>query len=64
MAFLIHTALDWMDSPYATVRATLPSRRTFFEHLRALLQHLPFDDWDLLMRFMQQSLAPNDTDTS
>lgn len=56
--------LDWMDSSYAKVRALLPSRRTFFEHLRALLQYLPFDDWDHLMRFMQQRLAPNSPDTS
>ncbi len=53
-----------MDTRYAKVRRLLPSRRTFFEHLRALLQYLPFDDWDLLMRFMQQRLAPNAPDTS
>ena len=64
LAFLLHTALDWMDSRYAKVRALLPSRRTFFEHLRALLQYLPFDDWDHLMRFMLQRLAPNVPDTS
>ena len=63
LAFLVHTALDWMDTRYAKVRALLPSRRTFFEHLRALLQYLPFDDWDHLMRFMQQRLAPNAPDT-
>ncbi len=64
LAFLVHTALDWMDTRYAKVRVLLPSRRTFFEHLRALLQYLPFDDWDHLMRFMQQRLAPNAPDTS
>ena len=63
LAFLVHTALDWMDTRYAKVRGLLPSRRTFFEHLRALLQYLPFDDWDHLMRFMQQRLAPNAPDT-
>ena len=63
LAFLLHTALDWMDSRYAKVRALLPSRRTFFEHLRALLQYLPFDDWDHLMRFMLQRLVPNAPDT-
>ncbi len=55
--------LDWMDTRYAKVRSLLPSRRTFFEHLRALLQYLPFDDWDHLMRFMQQRPAPKATDT-
>ena len=63
LAFLVHTALDWMDSRYATVRGLLPSRRSFFEHLRALLPYLPFDDWDLLMPFMPQRLAPNAPDT-
>ena len=64
LTFLVHTALDWIESRYAEVRALLPSRRTLFEHLRALLQHLPFADWDHLMRFMQQRLAPNAPDSS
>jgi len=53
-----------MDSRYAKVRVLLPSRRTFFEHLRALLQYLTFDDWDHLMPFMLQRLAPTAPDTS
>jgi hypothetical protein len=39
------------------VRALLPSRRTFFEHLRALLQYLPFDGWEHLMNFMLNRLG-------
>lgn len=46
------------------MRALLPSRRTFFEHLRALLQYLPFDNWDYLLRFMHHHLDPNAPDTS
>lgn len=38
MAFLLHTALDWVDERYRTLRSLLPSRRTFFEHVRALMQ--------------------------
>ncbi len=64
MAFLLHTALHFMDTRYATVRGLLPSRRTFFEHLRALLQYLPFDHWDALLHFMQQRLAPAPPNTS
>ena len=64
LAFLIHTALDCLDARYAAVRALLPSRRTFFEHLRALLQYLPFDDWDHLLRFMQHHLDPCAPDTN
>jgi len=52
LAFLVHTTLDWVDAPYRAVRDSLPSRRTFFEHLRALIHYLPFDDWDHLMQFM------------
>ena len=47
-----------MDECYRAVRAILPSRRTFFEHLRALLQYLPFDGWDHLMAFMLDALEP------
>ena len=64
LAFLMHTALDCLDTRYAAVRALLPSRRTFFEHLRALLQYLPFDDWDHLLRFMHHHLDPSAPDTS
>ncbi|NBC46924.1 MAG: hypothetical protein GVY22_02800 [Gammaproteobacteria bacterium] len=36
LAFLVHTLLE-LDAPrYSHVRDNLPSRRTFFEHLRAL----------------------------
>ena len=55
LAFLVHTTLDWVDEPYRAVRNSLPSRRTFFEHLRALIHYLPFDDWNHLIRFMQKS---------
>lgn len=63
LAFLVHTTLDWIDAPYRAVRNSLPSRRTFFEHLRALIHYLPFDDWDHLMQFMikRPNLDPPDT---
>lgn len=56
LAFLLHTTLDKIDNAYRAVRDRLPSRRTFFEHLRALLQYLPFDSWDHLMNFMLDRL--------
>ncbi len=58
LAYWCHTVLDWMDERYQAVRAILPSRRTFFEHLRALLQYLPFTSWDQLMAFMLDALEP------
>ena len=63
LAFLAHTTLDWIDAPYCAVRNSLPSRRTFFEHLRALIPYLPFDDGDHLMRFMIKRLNHDPPDT-
>lgn len=61
LAFLVHTALDWIDGSYRVVRDSLPSRRTFFEHLRALVHYLPFNDWDHLMQFMLKRPDPPDS---
>ena len=58
LAYLMHTVLDLLDRRYREIRARLPSRRTFFEHLRALVQYLPFDTWDHLFDFMLDGLAP------
>jgi hypothetical protein len=63
MAFLLHTSLELLDIRYRAVRAALPSRRTFFEHVRALLHYLPFDNWDHLMTFMLASLTPKPNKT-
>jgi hypothetical protein len=63
LAFLVHTTLDWIDAPYRAVRDLLPSRRTFFEHLRALIHYLPFEDWDHLMQFMLKRPDPDPPDT-
>jgi hypothetical protein len=63
LAFLFHTALDYLDDSYRQVRSLLPSRRTFFEHQRALLQYLPFDGWNHLMQFMLRGLDAQPPDT-
>ncbi len=52
LAFLTHTALEWLDEAYRDVRNSAPSRRTFFENLPTLLQFIPFDNWQHLMQFM------------
>jgi len=61
LAYLTHTALDWLDERYHAIRAILPSRRTFFEHMRALIQYIFFDSWDQLMGFMLDGLNSPDT---
>jgi hypothetical protein len=58
LAYLMHTILDLGERRYREIRARLPSRRTFFEHLRALVQYLPLDSWDHLFDFMLDALAP------
>jgi len=58
LAYLMHTVLDLADQRYCAVRAELPSRITFFEHLRALAQYLPFENWDALFDFMLEGLQP------
>jgi len=58
LAYLAHTVLAGLDQRYRAVRARLPSRQTFFEHLRALAQYLPFDSWDDLFDFMLEGLQP------
>ena len=64
LAYLLHTALDWMDTTYQTVRRLLPSRQTFLEHLRALLQYIPFNSWDHLLHFMLNGLEAQIPDSS
>jgi len=63
LAFLLHTVLDWFDAQYKAVRDLLPSRQTFFEHLRTLMLYLPFDDWQQLMDFMLSKLSKPITDS-
>ena len=63
LAFLLHTALDWVDESYRAVRGLLPSRRTFFEHVRTLLHYMPFESWDHLMAFMLEKCKPKAPNT-
>ena len=63
LAFLLHTALECLDKIYSKIRSSLPSRRTFFEQLRTLLQIIPFESWDHFMVFMLdgQEIIPDKT---
>jgi hypothetical protein len=56
LAFLTHTTLGWLDQRYAAVRASLPSRKKFFNDLRALLTYMSFTSWTHLMEFMLRGL--------
>jgi hypothetical protein len=56
LAFLTHTTLGWLDQRYAAVRASLSSRKKFFNDLRALLSYMSFTSWAHLMEFMLRGL--------
>ena len=52
LAFLFHSALELANSVYQKIRATLVSRRSFFNDIRALLKYLYFESWSDLFTFM------------
>lgn len=56
LAFLYHTFLHFCEEKYRLIRATLPTRQTFFDDLRALTRSLLFADWDALRDFMMRGL--------
>ena len=56
LAFLYHTFLSFADEHYRLIRATLPTRKTFFDDLRALTRYLLFPNWDALMDLMMRGL--------
>lgn len=67
LAFLFHTVLDLMDEKYELIRRTLPTRKTFFQDIRALTRYMYFNCWDDLLYFMLKGLKlkiPQVPDTS
>ena len=64
LAFLFHTVLELMDEKYKLVRAELPTRKTFFDDLRALTRYMYFPSWEAMLTFMMQGLEIEIPDTS
>lgn len=56
LSLLFHTLLELLDQKYKLLRAHLPTRKTFFDDLRALTRYLYFDSWNHLLTFMLQGL--------
>ena len=56
LSLLFHTLLDLLDEKYKLLRSHLPTRKTFFDDLRALTRYLYFDSWDHLLTFMLKGL--------
>lgn len=63
LAFLFHCVLDMMDTKYQLIRAKLPTRKTFFQHIQALTCYLCFDNFDALLNFMMKGLEIDYVDT-
>jgi hypothetical protein len=56
LSLLFHTLLDRLDEKYRLLRSHLPTRKTFFDDLRALTRYLYFESWDHLLTFMLEGL--------
>jgi len=56
LAFLFHTLLEIFDKKYRLLRQKLPTRKTFFEHIRALTCYLCFKNWNGMLEFMLAGL--------
>ncbi|RLB20243.1 MAG: ISNCY family transposase, partial [Deltaproteobacteria bacterium] len=64
LAFLFHTVLEMMDDRYQMIRKELPTRKTFFDDIRALTRYICFDSWDHMLSFMMEGLELEYPDTS
>jgi Transposase DDE domain len=56
LSLLFHTFLELTDEKYRFLRSHLPTRKIFFDDLRALTRYLCFDSWDHLLSFMIHGL--------
>jgi len=56
LSLLFHTLLERLDAKYKLLRSHLPTRKTFFDDLRALTRYLYFESWDHLLTFMLEGL--------
>ncbi len=64
LAFLFHTVLEIFDVKYKIIRENLPTRKTFFDEIRALTRYHCYDSWDHMLLFMIHGLELDVPDTS
>jgi hypothetical protein len=64
IAFLLHTILHFNDQAYQLIRDKLPTRKTFFDDIRALTRYMYFTDWQQLLMFMMNGLEIENPNTS
>ena len=63
LAFLFHTVLEVVDQKYKLIRSELPTRKTFFDDIRALTRYIYFESWDAMLIFMIRGLQLKVPDT-
>lgn len=56
LAFALHTLLHMEEPSYRLIRDELPTRKIFFEHVRALTHYHFFENWTELLDFMMKGL--------
>ena len=64
LAFLFHTVLEMFDEIYKRIRDDLPTRKTFFDDIRALTRYICFDSWEVMLAFMARGLELELPETS
>ena len=64
LAFLLHTVQDLIDQKYQVLRANLPTRKTFFDDIRALTRYLCFESFEAMLEFMLRGLEIELCDSS
>jgi hypothetical protein len=64
LSFLFHTVLEIVDEKYKLIRDELPTRKTFFDDIRALTRYLYFNSWNSLLDFMIRGLELSPPNTS
>ena len=52
LAFLVHTAFEFLDDRYRTLRFRYGSRAVFFQRFATLLEWALFDNWDHVIAVM------------
>lgn len=64
LSFLFHTVLEIVDEKYKLIRDKLPTRKTFFDDIRALTRYVYFNNWNSLLDFMIRGLELTPPDSS
>lgn len=52
LAYLRHTALDWLDERFARLRELTACRQRLFDDIRALASYCHFPNWSAMIEFM------------